>query len=481
MENSDNSIEVEETPQKKSKTPQKNSKTPKKARKRRHMKVETKAMKAIQFFDYADIREEDGVAKQFYICQLCFRECNGSNQTNLASHLYYKHRKVYDENIGEVEEPIEVERLKLLQNCVSIIALGGRPFACLMDYGFQEIVAKQLKKFESAGHMLDLKQNCQPDVHNYLQHAADLVRDKIKDTIKGRPISVQLDMASRLGRSVFGIDVQYIDNSNVIIHNIGMMVLDKTHTAENILESYRMCLQRYDIDRKQVVSISGDNGRNVQKMIRLEQNNTTENTPSKKKVNRQLNFEVAEMYERPQRGKDGMNERNEQRETDTTINEEIEAVLENDEPTDDDAIAMIFEECDINIENNQDDTQQIEIFLEEIIRKIATDHNHHDSFILSGIKCAVHTLQLVVKDSLTALPQAIKNIINLCRRIAKILRLESTKYCIEGTGLTLKKPKLDVETRWSSTYVMVCPFFRYHLISSEVNNKSKPKCLWIVL
>lgn len=53
------------------------------------------------------------------------------------------------------------------------------------------------------------------------------------------------------------------------------------------------------------------------------------------------------------------------------------------------------------------------------------------------------------------LPDEVRNIILLCRRVAKILRLESTKHLLEGSGLELKKPKLDVETRWSSTYIMV--------------------------
>lgn len=70
------------------------------------------------------------------------------------------------------------------------------------------------------------------------------------------------------------------------------------------------------------------------------------------------------------------------------------------------------------------------------------EHEHSDTFSLSGIRCAAHTLQLVVKYALAALPEETKNVIKLCRRIAKILRLESTKYFIEGTGLILKKPKV---------------------------------------
>lgn len=397
-------------------------------------------MKALAFFNDIGIRVEDGVEKHYYICVLCNKELVGTTPSNLASHLAYKHKQVHAENIGDVEEPIEIRRLKLLQNCVSIIALGGRPFAMLMDFGFQNIVAEQLKEFELAGHPLNLKQECQPDVHEYLHLAADLVRKEIKEKVKGRPISIQVDMASRLGRSVFGIDLQYIQDSNIVIHNIGMMVLNKAHTGTNLQQSYRKCLQIYDIKRTQVVSLSADNGKDVQKMIRLERTETTGDLQPMERDAKRIDFDLAKFYDRSQQ-------------KDEQINGEIGAILNTEEPSDDDAIDMIFEECDIDL-NEPGNSEQYATILRQTVQQISDEYGHN-SFNLSGIRCAVHTLQLVVKTALAALPQETKNIILLCRRVAKILRLESTKYYIEGTALVLKKPRLDVETRWGSTYVMV--------------------------
>lgn len=405
-------------------------------RKRKCPKLETKGMKALAFFNEVDFRHEDGVAKQFYVCQLCNREIIGTTTSNLASHLLHKHKQIYSENIEDIEDPIKIRRLKLLQNCVSIIALGGRPISSLMDFGFQQIVAKQLKEFESAGLPLNLKKESQPDVHEYLHHAASLVREEIKEKIKGRPISIQFDMASRLGRSIFGIDLQYTDLSDIIIHNIGMLVLDKTHTAENLLQYYRMSLQLHDIKRAQVVSITADNGKNVQKMIDLERmEDAGEPLPTKKAV-RRLNFDTAKLYKQSQQ-----------------TNDEISAVLNTADPSDDDAIDMIFEECEINFDDagNSDESS---VTLEQLTDQISIEGDY-TSFDLSGIKCAPHTLQLAVKNAISSIPQETKNIILLCRRVAKILRLESTKYYLEDTGLVLKKPRLDVETRWGSTYIMV--------------------------
>lgn len=465
MENSQgNSTEdsqgnVEKNPKKNSKSEKTQINVPRAPRKRKCSKVETKGSKALAFFDEVGMREADGVSKQLFMCQLCGKELIGSNPSNLASHLHHKHSQIYADNIANVDETVQIKRLKLLQNCVSIVALGGRPCACLMDFGFQQIVAKQLSEFQLAGHPLHLKQIDQPDVHEYLHHAADLVRGEVKDAIKNRPISVQIDLASRLGRTFFAIDVQYVEKSNVIIHNIGMVILDKSHTSENILESYRNCLKRYDIGRKQVVSITGDNGKDVQKMIRLEQTNaTTEPPPPKKRAAKRLNFEASDLYEK----------RNEQSEKEAEINEEIMAILESDEPTDDDAIDMIFGECDINLDDSFGESQPTDSVLNETLNTIATEHDNNDTFNLSGIRCAPHTLQLVVKNSIAALPEETKNVIKLCRRITKILRLESTKHLIEESGIELKKPRLDAEPRWGSTYVMVNSFKNVLLLILKV-------------
>ncbi|XP_055306894.1 uncharacterized protein LOC129571157, partial [Sitodiplosis mosellana] len=185
-------------------------------------------------------------------------------------------------------------------------------------------------------------------------------------------------------------------------------------------------------------------------MIRLEQIAATEEPP-RKKVAVRLDFEVANLYNRSQPR--------------DVINREISAILTTEDPSDDDAIDMIFEECEIDPKNDVESEQRVgsnnSNVLGQIMPQISVEHGHQ-SFDLSAIRCAAHTLQLVVKDALNNMPQETKNIILLCRRVAKILRLESTKYLLEGSGIQLKKPKLDVETRWGSTYVML-----YELANSQ--------------
>lgn len=81
---------------------------------------ETKGNKALKFFSNPFFRMESGVNNTYYNCTICKKDLCGNNLVNLASHILYKHEQIYEENIDPIEEPIEVKRLNLLQNCVSI-------------------------------------------------------------------------------------------------------------------------------------------------------------------------------------------------------------------------------------------------------------------------------------------------------------------------------------------------------------------------
>lgn len=411
----------------------------------------SKGNKALQFFNGPVTRVENNVSNSYYSCMICKKELCGNNISNLASHLFNEHEAIYEQNIGQITDSIEVKRLKLLQNCVSIVALGGRPLASLLDYGFQEIINDQLQQFAIAGIPLDLKQRNQPAVHAHLNESAQQVTEAIKNAIDGNAVSIQLDIATRLGRSIFGINVQYISNKQLNIHNIGMIELEKAHTGSYLSIKYRQSLEKHGILKQQVVSISADNGKNVQKLIRIEQEEAKNDSPNMENVVRQLHYTEAPLP------RDA-----------TTIDKEIEAVLSTAELTDDDnAIVGIFEDCGIDLtETTAHQEQEHETLLRETIAEISTEHGHN-LFDLTGVNCAAHTLQLVVKDSLKALRKETSNIIDLSRRIIKALKLSATKLIVEEAELQMKVPSLDVETRWGSIYTMVSFFIISILKSSK--------------
>lgn len=79
---------------------------------------------------------------------------------------------------------------------------------------------------------------------------------------------------------------------------------------------------------------------------------------------------------------------------------------------------------------------------------------------ISGVNCAAHTLQLALKDALKKMAIQHQNIISLCHQVAKTMRIKSHQqsYKTETDGSSYTMPRLDVETRWGYTFLMVRPF-----------------------
>lgn len=71
---------------------------------------------------------------------------------------------------------------------------------------------------------------------------------------------------------------------------------------------------------------------------------------------------------------------------------------------------------------------------------------------ITGIRCAAHSLQTAVRDGLTASDAGV--FIAKCREIAKTLRTQV--YLLEFRNQGAKLPLMDNDTRWNSTYLMVC-------------------------
>ncbi|GBP01583.1 hypothetical protein EVAR_68583_1 [Eumeta japonica] len=89
-------------------------------------------------------------------------------------------------------------------------------------------------------------------------------------------ISLKLDIATRMDKSVLGINVQYIEDYKIMINTIGMIQLNKQHTAAYIKDEVMKCLKSYDIDISQIYSNTTDNGANVVKASKMLQEEQAE-------------------------------------------------------------------------------------------------------------------------------------------------------------------------------------------------------------
>lgn len=84
-------------------------------------------------------------------------------------------------------------------------------------------------------------------------------------------ILMQIDSATRLGRSILGINIQYYshEEKKIVIRTIGMIEMKVRHTASNISLLISNVLDSFGIDKCSISSLTCDNGANIIKSAKF--------------------------------------------------------------------------------------------------------------------------------------------------------------------------------------------------------------------
>lgn len=407
---------------------------------KRARRENTVANKSLKHFKESVEENVGGIPKSIYECKYCGANINGQRNWNLASHLRNIHPEIYNQISTPRKESILVKRLKLLQNLVEMVAINGRVFKAITDSGFISIIQNKLNKMTAAGCSLNLHDGHLTEVKNHLHGMANQVKSKITEEVRGRPLSLLIDIVTKNHRSIFGASIQYIVNGQLKVRSIGMIELLESHTAKYLADLIIARLKMYDIDLKQIITITTDNGANVLKMVRdidaILQHAISNSTS-----------ELQHLTDSP--CKATMSSANSiQTEIDDQLTDDaiMNLLGEIDGTTDNDALEILFDDVLLKEHEN---------LLAAMSRQMAAESEFEILYDITGVNCAAHTLQLAVKDALKKIMRKHINVISLCRQIAKLLRLRSTHNEMNGFGINYKSPRLDVETRWSSTYMMV--------------------------
>lgn len=194
-----------------------------------------------------DIKFERDCPEQFEIASF-------SSSSTLKSKLLRK-RKI----------KVEVNKKELLRSYIGLVTEDCIPFNVLNSpnlKNFIDPICEGLKAADGKTMCLNAA-NCKKT----LETVANNIRNDIASEVKNRLLSIKIDSATRLCRNIFGVSVQYVSEIQIKSRIIGMVELKGAgcSTAKNLAIEILKVLKKYEINLRQIVSVTSDNGANMLK------------------------------------------------------------------------------------------------------------------------------------------------------------------------------------------------------------------------
>lgn len=339
------------------------------------------------------------------ICRHCNKNFEGKNDSNLKRHLmeihpshandtniqYNRRKRTSTNDVDEDEVPAKkFKKLKnedIIQICVEFVTKH------LLPYNFFSF--SPLKKLmQGTGTNMTINPKV---VKGFVDFSAQKIKEIIQNEVKNQMISLKVDLATRLGRSILGINIQFFSmiENKVVIRTIGMIEITKKHSAENIHTIISKTLNDYGIDKRQICSFTSDNGANI----------------------------IA---------------------TGKKFQEHQNSLLLSDEMEN-----MVFEQFNEEDEDsdNFDDEgpSELPLHIQDALKDITS--------IAVLLRCSVHTLQLAIHDAIKEIKRESGIELEDIRKVVK--NFKSSTYSEVKHILNLKSPGIDVCTRWNSSFIMI--------------------------
>ncbi|CAI6355875.1 unnamed protein product [Macrosiphum euphorbiae] len=155
---------------------------------------------------------------------------------------------------------VSIKRRAVIDGCIEMVTINGRPLKIMEDSGFRKIVDPIFRSF---GFTMN-----GDVVRNHICIRASLVRQAITEQMKKKFFCIKMDTATRLGRTILGINVQFIHEGKIIIRNLATTEVYQT-TSTNLKCVLLKTLEKYSLDPSFIYSITTDNGANMLKTVSL--------------------------------------------------------------------------------------------------------------------------------------------------------------------------------------------------------------------
>lgn len=171
-------------------------------------------------------RKRDSVLNMFKFCEEekvqeclinnCKKKLKSASYFNLKRHIQIMHKETavelgIDENNDllihkkkkkETQLIIDMDKQTFIKACVKLTTIHALPFSSLEYEGMEDII-NPIKK------SLNLTMNSNK-VLTYIDNAAIEIKNYIKKEIKNKFICLKIDSATKFGRNILGINLQYL-------------------------------------------------------------------------------------------------------------------------------------------------------------------------------------------------------------------------------------------------------------------------------
>ncbi|XP_062541821.1 uncharacterized protein LOC134209808 [Armigeres subalbatus] len=260
--------------------------------------------------------------------------------------------------------------------------------------------------------------------------ASVLARELLAAEIKGRPLHLKMDSASRRSHHSFAVNAAFYKDGQIVTRSLVIKEMIISQTASNLCQTMvEEVIQKFGILPEQILTIAHDNGANMVASVTSLRRYIKESSPNLlTKELKAIDEVIATLSDR--RLADMF-------EVDAA-NDEIIAAQDDEE---------IEEEPhkENEQENHEDNTEQDDN--DEDVRY--SDDEAYDVLSITSTRCAAHTCQLAVWDVLKKYSKRIENIKKLCQKTRLV------KYRTSFATHKAHLPPIPGQTRWNSVYLMV--------------------------
>lgn len=299
--------------------------------------------------------------------------------------------KKTNESLNQIDIRVKVNLQDIWNACVDLVVVNALPLSFVESVAFKKILSPYVIALKAKG--IDLTVNSKT-IKARIEEKAARMQEILKSKVENMPLCLMLDIGSRLGRSILGISVAFMDNGRKEILTLAMHELRVNATAHNLVVIIKQKVLEYGISMNQIVSVTTDNGKNLIKSVAL--------------------LDAARQDENP-------------------LTTDSESEDENDE-----------EVIDMDIFDGE--------YYADLLSNIQAEFRDASTDMIINVSCAAHGFHLVLTGAI-AKSEGTKALIERTRGLSKKLRTPTYRNLLKDNNLN--QASIDVTTRWNSTYDMV--------------------------